>query len=116
MIVRALRPAIALLNWIANRTLRAVGVEPRDEVTSAFTRDEVAGLVAESRREGMLDRQRGAAADRRARVRGARRPLGPAAARRRSRPSRPTSRPREVEALAARTGYSRFPVREGERR
>ena len=44
LIVRALRPAIALLNWFANGTLRAVGVEPRDEVTSAFTRDEVAGL------------------------------------------------------------------------
>ena len=28
LIVRVLRPAIALLNWIANRTLRAVGVEP----------------------------------------------------------------------------------------
>src|SRR5215211_5272567 len=38
LIVRVLRPAIALLNWIANRTLRAVGVEPRDEITSAFTR------------------------------------------------------------------------------
>ena len=55
MVVRVLRPAIALLNWIANRTLRAVGVEPQDEVTSAFTRDEVAGLVGESRREGKLD-------------------------------------------------------------
>src|SRR5829696_10053567 len=55
VVVRALRPAIAMLNWIANRTLRAVGIEPRDEVTSAFTRDEVAGFVAESHREGLLD-------------------------------------------------------------
>ncbi len=55
MIVRVLHPAIALLNWIANRTLRAVGVVPQDEVTSSFTRDEVAGLVSESTREGKLD-------------------------------------------------------------
>src|SRR5215207_10063898 len=55
VVVRALRPAIAALNWIANRTLRAVGVEARDEVTSAFTRDEVAGFVEDSRREGLLD-------------------------------------------------------------
>src|SRR5215218_6988560 len=59
MIVRAFRPAIALLNWIANITLRAIGVRPQDEVASAFTRDEVAGLVEESRREGLLDQHEG---------------------------------------------------------
>ncbi|MBF6621351.1 MAG: DUF21 domain-containing protein, partial [Patulibacter sp.] len=46
MVVRILRPAIAGLNWVANVVLRGVGVEPKDEVTSAFTRDEVAGLLA----------------------------------------------------------------------
>ena len=110
LIVRVLRPAIALLNWIANRTLRAVGVEPRDEVTSAFTRDEVAGFVAESRREGMLDRneERLLIGALEFEERDARSVL--LAARAASRPSRPTSRPPQVEALAARTGYSRFPV------
>ena len=55
LVVRILRPAIATLNWVANGLLRLFGVPVRDEVASAFTRDEVAGLVAESRREGLLD-------------------------------------------------------------
>ncbi|HEY8582732.1 MAG TPA: CNNM domain-containing protein, partial [Capillimicrobium sp.] len=55
LFVRAARPAIAVFNWIANAALRLIGVEPRDEVASAFTRDEVAGFVEESRREGLLD-------------------------------------------------------------
>jgi CBS domain containing-hemolysin-like protein len=57
LVVRALHPAIAVLNWVANAVLRAAGVTPKDEVTSAFTRDEVAGLVEESRREGMIDQR-----------------------------------------------------------
>jgi CBS domain containing-hemolysin-like protein len=54
-IVRVLGPFIVGLNAIANFVLRRLRVQPRDEVTSAFTRDEVAGLVAESRAEGLLD-------------------------------------------------------------
>ncbi|MBJ7471193.1 MAG: HlyC/CorC family transporter [Solirubrobacteraceae bacterium] len=54
-VVRLLLPFIAGINAIANALLRLIGVTARDEVTSAFTRDEVAGLVAESRREGLLD-------------------------------------------------------------
>ena len=54
-VVRVLKPVIWLLNKSANGVLRLVGVTPSDEVTSAFTRDEVAGLVEESQREGMLD-------------------------------------------------------------
>ena len=111
LVVRALRPAIALLNWIANRTLRAVGVEPRDEITSAFTRDEVAGLVAESRRGGKLDHNEerlllGALdfEERDARAVLLRLDQVETVA--------PDVTPAEVEALAARTGYSRFPVRD----
>jgi CBS domain containing-hemolysin-like protein len=110
MIVRALRPAIALLNWFANVTLRAVGVEPRDEVTSAFTRDEVAGFVAESRREGILDVQ-----EERLLIgalefeeRDATSVLLPMA---QLETVAPDVTPAEVEALAVRTGFSRFPVR-----
>lgn len=54
-VVTVLKPAIALLNWIANVVLRALRVEPQDEIASTFTADEVAGFVAESRREGLLD-------------------------------------------------------------
>jgi len=58
LIVRALKPLLWLLNKSANLMLRAVRIEPRDEVASAFTRDEVAGLIAQSRREGLLDQSR----------------------------------------------------------
>lgn len=53
--VMALKPAIVLLNWIANVVLRVVRVEAQDEVASTFTSDEVAGFIEESRRAGLLD-------------------------------------------------------------
>ena len=114
LVVRVLHPFIALLNWIANRVLRLAGVTPKDEVTSAFTRDEVAGLVEESRREGMLDRE-----EERLLVgaltfeeRDARTVLLP---RDRLVTVAPDVTPHEVEEVAAHTGYSRFPVaRDGE--
>ncbi len=109
MVVRAVRPVIALLNWIANATLRAFGIEPRDEVTSAFTRDEVAGLVEESRREGMLDAAEGrllvGALQFEARdARSVQLPVETLET------VAPDVTPAQVEAMAARTGYSRFPV------
>ena len=54
-VVRVFSPIVRGLNRAANLTLRAVRVEPKDEVTSTFTREEVAGLVEESHREGLLD-------------------------------------------------------------
>ncbi len=110
MIVRILHPAIASLNWIANHVLRAVGVEPKDEVTSAFTRDEVAGLVAESHREGLLVHGEGRLLldalqfeDRTARS--VLLPIDDLVT------VPPDVTPATVEALAGRTGFSRFPVR-----
>jgi CBS domain containing-hemolysin-like protein len=110
IVVRMLRPAIAGINLVANSVLRAVGVEPRDEVTSAFTRDEVAGLVDESRREGLLDRHEehlltGALAFD---ERDARSVLLPND---RLQTVAPDITPHELEQVAARTGYSRYPVR-----
>jgi len=109
MIVRVLRPFIALLNRLANAVLRSVGVTPKDEITSAFTRDEVAGLVEESRREGMLDRdeERLLVGALTFEERDARTVLIP----REQLVTVPTEvTPHQVEKLAARTGYSRFPV------
>ncbi len=111
MVVRVLRPVIALLNWFANRTLRAFGVEPRDEITSAFTRDEVAGFVAESHREGILDAGEerlliGALEFEERDVRAVLLALD------RLQTLAPDVTPADVEALAARTGFSRFPVSE----
>ncbi|WP_100444681.1 hemolysin family protein [Glycomyces xiaoerkulensis] len=55
VIVAVFRPLLVVVNWIANHTLRLLKVAPKDEVASAFTADEVAGFIAESRREGLLD-------------------------------------------------------------
>ena len=59
VIVTVLKPVIIVLNAVANGVLRLFKVSPRDEVASAFTSDEVASLIAESRREGLLDDDEG---------------------------------------------------------
>ncbi|ETK34850.1 hemolysin family protein [Microbispora sp. ATCC PTA-5024] len=52
----AVRPVLALLNGVTNAVLRAGGVRPRDELGSTRTPRQLAMLVAESGRMGMLDR------------------------------------------------------------
>ncbi len=54
-VVLALKPLLLVLNGIANLLLRAVRVEPADEVASVFTREQVATMISESNREGLLD-------------------------------------------------------------
>ncbi|MBW1640815.1 MULTISPECIES: hemolysin family protein [Microbacterium] len=48
-------PIIRGLNATANGVLRLFRVEPKDEAASTFTLDEVATIVTQSRREGLLD-------------------------------------------------------------
>jgi magnesium and cobalt exporter, CNNM family len=50
-----MRPLIELFNTMANGVLRLIGVEPRDELETSFTPGELADLIAESGREGLLD-------------------------------------------------------------
>ena len=107
-ISRIASPVIRALNWIANVVLRMVGVEPKDEVASAFTAEEVASIVARSRAEGVLDDEVGlitgaiefseatagtvmVALEELTTV-----PMG--------------ATPEEIEQAVARMGYSRFPV------
>lgn len=52
---RVVSPVITALNWLANHILRAFGVEPKDEVTSVFTAEEVQSIVARSQAEGLLE-------------------------------------------------------------
>lgn len=49
------RPVVRLLNHSANASLRLLGVEPRDTLSEARTGDELADLLAVSRREGLLE-------------------------------------------------------------
>ncbi len=48
------RPFVRVLNLIANAGVRLLGVEPRDELTSAHTSAELAMLVTASKEEGAI--------------------------------------------------------------
>ena len=109
-IVTALRPVIVVINLAAAGLLRLIGVRMSDEVGSTYTREQVAGLVEESRGEGLIE------ADEYTRLAGA---LGFAEKTVASvliHPDDLTSVPSgvtiaEVEAACSATGFSRFPVR-----
>lgn len=108
-VVLVLKPLLVAMNWCANVALRALRVDPKEEVASAFTHDEVAAFIAESRREGLLDQGehdllRGALEIGVERVAVVTVPLSelevlPAGA-----------TMADAEAACVRTGYSRFPV------
>ncbi|MDR6866386.1 CBS domain containing-hemolysin-like protein [Microbacterium resistens] len=55
-------PIIRALNATANGVVRLFRVEPKDEAASTFTLDEVATIVDQSRREGVLDDSAGTVA------------------------------------------------------
>jgi CBS domain containing-hemolysin-like protein len=108
-IVMLLRPFIIVLNLSANGILRLLGIEPRDEVSSSFTREEVAALVEQSRGEGMIaageyDRLAGALDFTAKVVTSVLMPVEGLTT------VLSGSTPADVEALCAATGYSRFPV------
>ncbi|MFF1688694.1 MULTISPECIES: hemolysin family protein [unclassified Streptomyces] len=52
---RLFRPVIALLNAVANRAVRALGVEPADELASARTPGELVSLARHSAQAGTLE-------------------------------------------------------------
>jgi CBS domain containing-hemolysin-like protein len=105
---RVLRPIIWSHNELANGALRLMGVQPKDEVTSTFTVDEVQSLVAVSCREGLLEQGHDL-------VLGALelsgRDAGDVAVDLDDLVTVPAgATPADVERLVARTGFSRFPV------
>jgi len=110
-IVRFLRPLVNALNVAANQGLRILGVEPKAEVASTFTSDEVAGFVEEAHREGLLSEDEeqlvsGALQFEEHSVRKVLVPLErvlciPAA----------SATPAHVERMAVETGFSRFPIK-----
>ena len=59
MIARVVNPVISSLNWAANHILRALRVEPKDEVSSTYTLEEVQSIVEESTKSGLVDDESG---------------------------------------------------------
>ena len=105
-----LTPVTWALRWIATGILRLFKVSPKSEVTSAFTADEVAAIVEHSTAQGALGDSQGliretlefsdkTAAD----VMVPHEDLVCVS---------PSVTPEELEHQVARTGFSRFPVRQ----
>ncbi|MFG6476159.1 hemolysin family protein [Microbacterium sp. P06] len=103
------RPAIIVLNGSANGILRAMGVEPKEELSGARTAEELSSLVRRSASAGMLEKDTASLLDRSLRFA------------RLSAADVMTPRPSvhalsaedsadDVVQLARRTGHSRFPV------
>jgi len=108
-VVTVLRPVVVVINLAAAGILRLFGVKLQDEVSSSYTREEVAALVEESRGEGLIeeeeyDRLAGALGFTEKTV--ATVLMGPDTLTTVLRGSTPG----DVEALCAATGFSRFPV------
>lgn len=108
-LVRITRPVVVGLNALANSFLRLVGVAPQKEIPSTFTRDEVSGFIEESKREGLISKDEGelltgAMSFHERTIKSVVLPLkGLVIA-----PYKST--PETIELLAAKTGYSRFPI------
>ncbi|WUH95345.1 hemolysin family protein [Streptomyces sp. NBC_00433] len=112
---RALKPVIFGINALANGLLRLLRVEPRTEVAAVFSDDELARMVGDAGAAGLLDER---AAERlRDALELGRRPVGEIVL--------PADRvvraplgitPGGLEALAASSGFSRFPVADGDGR
>ncbi|WP_327660540.1 MULTISPECIES: hemolysin family protein [unclassified Streptomyces] len=108
-LTRALKPVIFGINAFANTLLRLLRVEPKDEVESVFTDDQLARMVLDSSEAGLLSPADGE------RLRDAlelgTRPVGeivvPA---QKMRTVTDATTPAELERAAADAGFSRFPV------
>ena len=55
VVSRVVAPVIWAMDWLSKSLIRLFGVEPRDEVASAFTAEEVAHILDESRHEGLVE-------------------------------------------------------------
>ncbi|HYO85922.1 MAG TPA: hemolysin family protein [Dermatophilaceae bacterium] len=54
ILTRALRPLIRVMEAVAKSLVRMLRIEPKDEITSAFTAQEVHHIITESAREGLI--------------------------------------------------------------
>lgn len=57
MFIKVAKPLISFYNLCANLTLRAVRIEPKDELESSVSADELSQMIGESRSEGLIDEE-----------------------------------------------------------
>jgi CBS domain containing-hemolysin-like protein len=107
-LARPLRPVIVGLNWTASHAVRLAGIEPRDEVASAFTVEEVHSIVEHSAAEGVLHDDQGLLAGAFEFSERTARDVMVAIGELVTVPEGCT--PDDIERLVTRTGFSRFPV------
>ncbi len=108
VVSRAISPLIRVLNWVANGVLRLLRVEPKDEVASAFTAEEVAAIVERSRAEGLIVDDLGLLTGA---IEFSEATAGSVMIPRERLVTLPVGcNPEEVERAVARTGFSRFPI------
>ncbi|RKR89187.1 CBS domain containing-hemolysin-like protein [Micromonospora pisi] len=105
----ATKPLLLAMKWASRLVLRLWGIEAADAVKTVFTAEELAGLVAQARTEGLLDpvehaRITGALALSRRTAADALRPWSTVTT------VAEDVSPASLEVLATRTGRSRFPV------
>lgn len=108
-VVKILNPAVLSLNWLANLILQLFSVRARQEVASTYTRDEMADLVKESQKEGLLSKDNesllsGALAFDAQAVQSIAMPISEMVTVDKS------ATYASIESLATETGFSRFPV------
>lgn len=111
LVARIFKPVIVALNATANGVLRLFGVEPKNEANSTFSLEEVATIVTQSTREGLLRDSTGALTAAfeftTKKVRDVALPLGELV----SLPETVTAH--QVERAVARHGFSRYVITDG---
>lgn len=109
--VLAFRPVLHLLNALSNVGVRLLRIEPRDELAEGRTAEELAGLLAESNEEGLIEDTRHALLAAALRFQEVRADSVVVPLDRVTAVARRTS-VAEAERVVARTGHSRLPVYE----
>jgi len=110
VLVRVLKPFIWFFNVVANGFVRLFGVTPTDEITASFDQDEIQSMITQSRREGLLGSEVselavGALTFEQHDARSVLVPIDRLITVPRE------STPRELEAVVAEHGFSRYPMR-----
>ncbi|WP_221470377.1 hemolysin family protein [Allocatelliglobosispora scoriae] len=103
------KPLLLVMKWLSRRVLKIWRIDAVDSVKSVFTAEELAGLVTQSRTEGLLDPEQhariaGALALHQRTAADALRPWATVTT------VAEDTTPAALEVLATRTGRSRFPI------